>query len=137
MLQPVKWSQKYSWMLIKRFLSNTIIKTQHQEQYINLQTDPLDNSLTTWTIETTWEMVIELFPKWLFRYIGNPAYIYRDCSVQTGGRIMGRTWSGTPEPLLSSTMSISSVKVIMASDITHWISVYSWHSHLIGVLGVE
>jgi len=56
---PAKWSNRNSWISIHWFWSNTIIKQQMQEHYINLQMDQLDNPLTTHQILTSWEVSIE------------------------------------------------------------------------------
>jgi len=51
MLQSAKRIKMYFSMLITGFWSNTIINQQKQEYYINLQTDLLDNTLTSRPIQ--------------------------------------------------------------------------------------
>jgi len=58
--------KRYFWMLVRWFWLNTIIKQQKQEQYMNLRRDPLDNPLTTRSIETGSELCIEQDPNCQF-----------------------------------------------------------------------
>jgi len=68
-----------------------------QNHYITLQTDPLDDPLTTRPIVMCWEMSIEQYPNQQFGFIEDLDRRYGDRSVPT----LTRTQSGGPAPLLT------------------------------------
>jgi len=84
-------------MLNKRFQSNTTIRQQNEEHYINLHIDQLDNLLTTCPIDKRWEIVIKPDPNWQFGCIDSTDRQCGDYSLSTrmGTRVDG------PVPLLT------------------------------------
>jgi len=83
-------------MSIEQFWSNTVIEQQKRKHYMNVQTDPLDNPLTTRSIWIGWELSIKQYLKSHFGLIDNLDRVFGDGSVLT------LTWtrSGSTEPLL-------------------------------------
>lgn len=90
-------------MLDKWFWLNTVMEQQKQEHYMNVQTDPLDNPLTTWPLWTGWEQSIEPYPNCKFGWIHDIGYIFGDGSIPT------QIWThnGGPEPFLSLLLPIT------------------------------
>ena len=64
---------------------------------MNLQMDPLGDSLTTRLFETGWECIIEPYPSWRFEFIDNMDRQFDNYLVWT----RTRTWSDGPELLLT------------------------------------
>jgi len=93
--------------MTEQFWSNTIIKQQEQEHYMNLQTDPVDNLLTTHPIETGWEVSNQLYPSGQFRCIDDPDRQFGDSSV------LIQTWtqSDSLDPLLTLILSMTLLNV--------------------------
>lgn len=96
MLQSVKWSKRYFWILFNWFWSNTVIKEQKQEHYINLPMNPLENPLATHPILMASEMSIEPYTNWQFGCADNPDHVFVHGLVLTPTR----TGSGGSELLL-------------------------------------
>jgi len=80
----------------KRFSPNSIIRQQNQEHYINLQTDMLDNALTTCPFHTGWKISIKPYLNRQFRFFDNPGRQFGNGSVPTRTQAQ----SDGPEPLL-------------------------------------
>jgi len=64
---------------------------------MNLQMDPLGDSLKTRRIQMGWEITIELYPNWRFWCIDNPDRQFVNGSVPT----QTRTRTDGPEPLVT------------------------------------
>ena len=77
--------------------SNTIIKQQKQEHYINLQMVPLDNPLTTRSIQMDWDISIQLYLKSQLGCIDNLDCQFGDSVNPNWTRIQ----SDNPEPFLT------------------------------------
>ena len=88
------------WTLIMSFWWSTIIKQPNQEHYINQQTEPLDNPLTTCPILTGWDVSIEAYVNWQFRCIDNTDVVFGDRLVPT----WTRTRHAGPDRLLALTL---------------------------------
>jgi len=76
-------------MLNRQFWSNAINKQQKQGNYMNLQTDPLDNHLTTSQIQKGLEITIQPYPNGQFRCIDNSEHQFDDVLI----RAQPHTWS--------------------------------------------
>jgi len=109
-------------MLVERLWLNTAVKQQKQEHYMNVQTDLLDNPLTTSPIRTGWELTIEPYPNWQFGFTDDPDRLFGDNSVPSGTRIR----SGGLEPLLTLTTPACNIKPSSWQSIV--IVIIPWHS---------
>lgn len=84
--QTPKYSNRDYWMLNERFWSHTIIKQHQQVHYINLQTDPQANPLTTGLMRTGSEISIVLYPNRQFGWVDDQDCQFGDHLIPTRTR---------------------------------------------------
>lgn len=97
MLQTAKHANTNYWLLNIWFWSDTIIKLQQQDHYMDLWMDPLSDQLRTHPIQMGWVISIKPYTSGRLGCIDNP-------DLQSGnGSVL--SWflalSDSPEPLLT------------------------------------